>query len=96
MLLDWLQASEHWPTLIEMAGSCPNVSVKVSGWFRHGSEQCGPATLELLEAYGADRLMFGTDFPWVMGDGQDGYVPQWKVWDTWANSYANSTCLEEL
>ena len=63
------QASEEWPTLIGLA-ACPSIHVKVSGWFRHGAEECGPATLELLTAYGADRLMFGTDFPWVMGDGE--------------------------
>ena len=23
---------------------------------------------------GADRLLFGTDFPWVMGEGEAGYA----------------------
>ena len=69
---------EGWAELVALSKH-PNVHVKVSGWFRHGPEECGPATLELLEAYGEGRLMFGTDFPWVMGEGEAGYAAQWEV-----------------
>ena len=69
---------EGWAELVALSKH-PNVHVKVSGWFRHGPEECGPATLELLEAYGEGRLMFGTDFPWVMGEGEAGYAAQWQV-----------------
>lgn len=64
----------------------------VRSWFRGGVDQYGPATLALLKAYGAQRLMFGTDFPWVMGDGQAGYAAQWRIFDAWAS--ANLTPAE--
>lgn len=63
--------------------------MKVSGWFRHGSEECGAATLELLAAYGENRLMFGTDFPWVMGKGEAGYAAQWQVRPIVVDSFYN-------
>ena len=83
--LEGPSAGAPWLALLRLA-ECKNVTVKVSGWFRHGAESCGAATLSLLEAYGASRLMFGTDFPWVMGEGEKGYAHQWNVFDEWAAS----------
>ena len=78
------ETDPSWPKLLALA-KYSNVYVKVSGWFRGGVELYGPATLSLLQAFGADRLMFGTDFPWVMGEGEAGYAEQWRVFDTWAS-----------
>merc|ERR1712071_186542 len=52
----------------------PNVIIKISALFRVSSpsgtfpydEVKQKGFLPLLEAYGADRLMFGTDFPFVL------------------------------
>ena len=48
-----------WAKLVALAQH-PNMHVKVSGWFRGGKDKYGAATLALLKAFGADRLMFGT------------------------------------
>ncbi len=61
---------EPWASLIDGAARSPNVYAKLSGLYRSGDER-GPWTLEdlrpvvryALELFGAERLMFGSDWP---------------------------------
>ncbi|CAM9548620.1 unnamed protein product, partial [Chrysoparadoxa australica] len=63
-------SSEHWKELTEMA-LCPQVYVKLSAHFRVSSADApypdlAPRFGELLDAYGSKRLMWGSDFPFVL------------------------------
>jgi L-fuconolactonase len=61
---------EPWASLIGRAARYPNVYAKLSGLYRAGDER-GPWTVEdlrpivryALELFGAERLMFGSDWP---------------------------------
>jgi len=62
-----------WAAVLSMAKH-PQVYVKVSALFRASGEAPPFADLvprlgELLEAYGAERLMWGSDFPFVLPGG---------------------------
>lgn len=68
---------ESWRLLLELA-RFPQVTVKVAAFFRVSSAQCPFSSLagrleELLKAYGSNRLMWGSDFPYVTTMG-GGYV----------------------
>lgn len=60
---------DAWTTLLEFA-QLPNVYVKISALFRVSQTDAPHADLQprftaLLDAYGPDRLMWGSDFPYV-------------------------------
>ena len=66
-----------------------NVNVKISALFRQGDsgapkyEKLRTDRFEpLLEAYGADRLMFGTDFPFVTQE-EGGYKGAVETVSSW-------------
>ena len=72
--------------LLELA-SYPRVIVKISALFRLGDD--APYTrvkaerfVPLLEAFGPDRLMFGSDFPFVLQQ-IPGYVGTKKLVESW-------------
>ncbi|MCX5317026.1 amidohydrolase [Streptomyces sp. NBC_00154] len=60
---------EPWRTAIAELGAAPNVAVKLSGLTTeadHGSwtvDQLRPYTETLLDSFGPDRVMFGSDWP---------------------------------
>ena len=65
---------EAWKALLALAAR-PQVHVKVSALFRTSAEppphlDLQPRVRELLAAYGASRLMWGSDFPFVLLGGQ--------------------------
>jgi len=63
-----------WDELLSL-GTFPQVYVKVSALFRTSAElpphlDLQPRLAQLLKAYGAHRLMWGSDFPFVLLGGQ--------------------------
>ena len=71
-----------------------NVSVKISALFRLGDEYPyerikNERFQPLLETFGADRMMFGTDFPYVLQEEQIGYKGAVEVVTSWL-SHTNS------
>ena len=72
---------EEWKTLIKQIAQCPNVYCKVSGLFteaKWGDWRAGdfyPYLDVVFEAFGIDRLLFGSDWPVILVSGI--YV-QWK------------------
>ncbi len=64
-----------WEALLALAAR-PQVHVKVSALFRASAEppphkDLQPRVRQLLESYGARRLMWGSDFPFVLLGGQE-------------------------
>jgi L-fuconolactonase len=60
---------EPWATRIATLAQEPNVSAKLSGlvteasWTDWSAEQIAPYAKHALEVFGADRLMYGSDWP---------------------------------
>lgn len=59
---------EPWASQIRRLAACPNVYAKMSGLVTEAgegwtSDQLKPYTDVLLEAFGPDRVMFGSDWP---------------------------------
>ena len=78
LLVDHFGGPPEGPSFQKLLGlsKFPNFHVKCSGWADDPPAYMS-ATLELLKAYGADRLMFGTDFPVAELSCQQ----QWKLFD---------------
>ncbi|MBT4073072.1 MAG: amidohydrolase [Chloroflexi bacterium] len=62
----------------------PQLRIKVSGFVGPSDEalphkDTWPMVKALIDAYGANRLMWGTDFPWIQSHG--GYVEGTKIID---------------
>ena len=62
----------------------PQLHVKVSGFVGPSDEpqphrDTWPMVIALIEAYGAERIMWGTDFPWIQSHG--GYVSGTTILD---------------
>jgi predicted TIM-barrel fold metal-dependent hydrolase len=62
----------------------PAVHVLLSGLYAFAQEPCPyrdllPVTAALLEAYGPERLLAGTDFPWIAAE--PGYAATWEALD---------------
>lgn len=62
----------------------PNLNVKLSEFPRASNEEFPFIDLfhwvhQLIEAYGSDRLMWGTDFPFIVE--QTGYAEGWEIID---------------
>eukprot|EP01025_Chloroclados_australasicus_P046027 TRINITY_DN507_c0_g1_i1.p1 TRINITY_DN507_c0_g1~~TRINITY_DN507_c0_g1_i1.p1 ORF type:complete len:382 (-),score=48.53 TRINITY_DN507_c0_g1_i1:893-2038(-) len=84
--------SEEWQRLIGLA-EYPQIHIKLSAFFRVSHDQpmsdeyvpdyqdAISCVKQLLKAYGAERLMWGTDFPWV--NTQCGYVRAWDLLNIW-------------
>ncbi len=78
-----LADSEPWWTLIEQAAASPTVSAKVSGLYSAAGDSGSwtpdairPYLHRALDCFGADRLMYGGDWPIsVLAGGYD------RVWD---------------
>jgi L-fuconolactonase len=78
-----LAASEPWWSLIEQAAASPTVYAKVSGLYSAAGDSASwtPDTIRpylhhALDCFGADRLMYGGDWPIsVLSGGYD------RVWD---------------
>lgn len=57
--------------------------MQTSAFFRVSSEDypypdTHPCVRKLIDTFGADRIMYGSDFPWVTE--QCGYVKAWAVY----------------
>jgi len=81
---------EPWRTLMRQAAENPNVFAKVSGLYpatgslgAWDADTVRPFVHEALEVFGADRLMFGSDWPVAVLAG--GYV---KVWEELSRVFA--------
>jgi L-fuconolactonase len=75
---DW----EPWATLLTAAAAAPNVTAKISGLDTaagpgYGASDLEPYVRHALEQFGADRLMFGSD--WPISTLADGYTRWWDV-----------------
>ena len=62
----------------------PGVHVLLTGFYAFAGEPCPyrdllPVTAALLEAFGAERLLAGTDFPWIAAE--PGYAATWDALD---------------
>jgi predicted TIM-barrel fold metal-dependent hydrolase len=100
-----LQSAPNWNRFLALS-KFDNVAVKVSGWHPHGAtgsapiprggkddyDVAGTACLELLGCYGADRLMYGTNFPEpaVYCDETKGYQRQWHAFDEWCSTHVSA------
>lgn len=80
------QGNASFQKMLQLA-KYPNVVIKVSALFRLKDESPfekvqSERLVPLLEAFGADRLMFGTDFPFVLEQPQsyDGMVKLTSSW----------------
>ncbi|KAK9865401.1 hypothetical protein WJX84_007086 [Apatococcus fuscideae] len=74
--------SENWKALSRLA-SHPQVHIKLSAFFRVSRQpwpymDARPAIRRLVDAFGAERCMWGTDFPFVNSDGC-GYSKAWDI-----------------
>uniref|UniRef100_A0A383V5S3 Amidohydrolase-related domain-containing protein n=1 Tax=Tetradesmus obliquus TaxID=3088 RepID=A0A383V5S3_TETOB len=78
--------SEEWQRLLGLA-KYPQVYVKASAFFRVSAQQQYPyadtcAGLKaLVDAFGAQRVMWGSDFPWITSVEGFGYVKGWQLLD---------------
>ncbi|KAK9838991.1 hypothetical protein WJX74_007408 [Apatococcus lobatus] len=76
------QQSESWQALLSLA-SYPQVHVKLSAFFRVSKQawpylDARPAIRKLIDTFGANRCMWGTDFPFVNSEGC-GYTKAWQI-----------------
>eukprot|EP01023_Acetabularia_acetabulum_P064501 TRINITY_DN8356_c0_g1_i1.p1 TRINITY_DN8356_c0_g1~~TRINITY_DN8356_c0_g1_i1.p1 ORF type:complete len:308 (-),score=43.77 TRINITY_DN8356_c0_g1_i1:401-1324(-) len=84
--------SEEWQRLFSFA-KYPQVYIKLSAFFRISQDDPPykdyvptyadviPCVRKLVDVFGAERLMWGSDFPWVTE--QCGYVRAWELLDEW-------------
>ncbi|KAK9839073.1 hypothetical protein WJX74_008819 [Apatococcus lobatus] len=74
--------TESWQALLSLA-SYPQVHVKLSAFFRVTQQpwpymDARPAIRKLVDTFGANRCMWGTDFPFVNSNGC-GYHQAWQI-----------------
>lgn len=74
-----------WAALLRLA-RFPQVYVKASAFFRVSKQappyqDAAPALRRLLDTFGAQRCMWGTDAPWV--NEQCGYSAAWELAEAW-------------
>lgn len=89
------KGDENFKRLLSLANYNDNVVVKISALFRVAGDDTYPYNdlkkkrfLPLLENFGADRLMFGTDFPFVLEE--DGYQKTVDLVKKWCASTNNA------
>ena len=82
---------EAWNAMLQLCRDLPQVHVKISALFRVSSAGAagGYADLEprfrqLLDVCGSDRLLFGSDFPFVMLEENGGYRAAIDAVRSWA------------
>lgn len=73
--------SEEWTRLLALA-ALPQVYVKTSAFFRVSAEEfpyedARVCVRRLVDAFGAERVMWGSDFPWVTE--KCGYANAWRI-----------------
>ncbi|KAG0614585.1 hypothetical protein M758_6G188200 [Ceratodon purpureus] len=78
------EEAEAWNRLLNLS-KYSQVHVKLSAFFRVSREpfpynDTWPLLKQLLESYGAERLMWGSDFPFVVAE--CGYINSWQVLPT--------------
>lgn len=76
-------SNPDWDALLALARH-PQLRIKVSGFVGPSSEtmphrDTWPMVHDLIKAFGAERLMWGTDFPWIQSHG--GYVEGTRIID---------------
>lgn len=79
--------NEQFQNLLKLA-NYPNVHVKISALFRLGDESPyekvrADRLVPLLEAFGSERLMMGSDFPFVLEQEPERYDGTIKLIDSW-------------
>ncbi len=63
------QTMGEWPAYMNQLAACPNVSCKISGlvteadWHRWKPADFTPYLDTVVEAFGTDRIMYGSDWP---------------------------------
>ena len=88
------QGDENFVLLLQLA-KFPNVVVKISALFRidQSNEAIRIQRFEpLLSAFGADRLMFGSDFPFVT-ETRDDYIGAVQIVSEWCNPAARRAVM---
>eukprot|EP00192_Tetraselmis_astigmatica_P010935 CAMPEP_0117685128 /NCGR_PEP_ID=MMETSP0804-20121206/21550_1 /TAXON_ID=1074897 /ORGANISM="Tetraselmis astigmatica, Strain CCMP880" /LENGTH=344 /DNA_ID=CAMNT_0005496331 /DNA_START=71 /DNA_END=1105 /DNA_ORIENTATION=+ len=75
--------SDEWKALLALAKH-PQVFVKVSAFFRVSEDpypymDARPILRRLVDTFGSERLLWGTDFPWITE--QCGYTKAWSILD---------------
>lgn len=84
-----LPSGDDAAALIRLAAAVPSLAVKASAWFRvAGNGQpsdCGPLLRFLVDTVGADRVAWGTDWPWVTETGAS-YGDAWRWLDEWVEN----------
>lgn len=83
-----------WDRLVALARH-PNVYIKLSAFFRVTSAKhpypAAPAKIrQLVDAFGAQRLMWGTDWPWVTEVRRPAH--RWRQMETQRRAPARCTC----
>ena len=84
-----LPSGDDAAALIRLAAAVPSLAVKASAWFRvAGNGQpsdCGPLLRFLVDTVGADRVAWGTDWPWsrrpgpAMATRGGGWTSGWRT-----------------
>ncbi|QDZ23366.1 catalytic hydrolase [Chloropicon primus] len=74
--------SDEWKALLDLA-KYPQAYVKLSASFRVSRKpyphvDVRKAIRNLIEAFGASRLMWGSDFPWITEE-EGGYLGAWNI-----------------
>ena len=78
--------SPRWRAAISELGDLPNVAAKLSGLTSEAAagwtvETLRPFAEALIEAFGANRLMFGSDWPvCLLGGGYDATIEAARAW----------------
>ena len=82
---------EAWEGLLQLGRDHPQVYVKLSALFRVSSTplpsdypDLPPRFDELLGVYSAERLLYGSDFPWTENASHEAYVAGIHAVRTWA------------
>lgn len=77
---------EHAAALTRLATTIPSLCIKASAWFRVAGDQppsaCAPHLRWLVDLVGADRVAWGTDWPWVTETGAT-YGDAWRLLHEW-------------
>mmetsp|Transcript_36638 Transcript_36638/g.93659 ORF Transcript_36638/g.93659 Transcript_36638/m.93659 type:complete len:354 (+) Transcript_36638:95-1156(+) len=73
--------SEEWKALLDLA-KYPQVYIKTSAFFRVSADpypymDSRPMLRRLVDTFGPERLLWGTDFPWITAE--CGYTKAWSL-----------------
>jgi predicted TIM-barrel fold metal-dependent hydrolase len=76
-------ASGGFEALLSAARDADNIWFKFSGSYRFGEEAAASCAASILDAVGAQRVLWGSDWPWTQFEGQHGYVDTLRWLDRW-------------